>query len=103
MIFCCSVVALETHAYSAGETIAMKLMRRERGSTYTLPVSQWSPKDGQPHNMDDDVDVCFAKLLVARSDQVEQIVEGETSTLEQAKKEEGEVGFRCKKPILKLE
>lgn len=48
---CCSVVAHESHLYSAGETITMKLMKRERGSTYAMPVTQWALRSGKPHNV----------------------------------------------------
>lgn len=38
---CCSVVAMETRQYVAGDKITMRLMRREKGALVALPSSQW--------------------------------------------------------------
>ena len=35
----CSVTALETHHYSAGQQITMKLMKKPRGTLQVLPVA----------------------------------------------------------------
>ncbi len=48
----CSVVALKTHHFAVGEQITMKLMKRERGTTYTMPRTQWTERCGKPHNVD---------------------------------------------------
>ena len=47
-----SVVALKTRQYSAGDEITMVLMKRERGSTYTMPKSQWQAREAKPHSVD---------------------------------------------------
>ena len=69
----------------------MKLMRREKGSTYTMPSRQWQCRDGQPHNVADNVDVRYAKLLQATEIQIEEILDEENAALLQQKKEEGDV------------
>ena len=35
----CSVTALETHHYSGGQQITMKLMKKPRGTLQVLPVA----------------------------------------------------------------
>ena len=45
-----SVCALETRSYKAGDEITMRLMKREKGSTYAMPADQWQPKE-KPHHL----------------------------------------------------
>ena len=87
------MVALETRTYNVGDTITMKLLRRERGSTHAMPVKQWKPREGTPHNMDDVVDVCYAKLLAANTYQVQRIIDDEKDALAIQKMEEGDVSI----------
>merc|ERR1719270_863233 len=77
-----SVVALERHSYSTGEEITMKLMKRERGSTYALPHKQWRQRGGQPHYVNDAVDTCYTKLLLATPSQVGAMLDAEKTALE---------------------
>ena len=49
--YTCSVLSLETHSYTAGEEITMKLMKRQRGTTLALPVAQWSDNGGSLYNI----------------------------------------------------
>ena len=46
------MVALKTRQYSAGDEITMVLMKRERGSTYTMPKSQWQAREAKPHSVE---------------------------------------------------
>jgi len=85
-----SVAALERHAHSVGEEITMKLIKRDRGSTFALPRSQWRERAGKPHNVRDDVDTCYAKLLVASPDQVQEILDCERTALECQLADEGD-------------
>jgi len=77
-----SVVALATQQYAAGDRIRMTLMKRDRGSTYAMPRTQWTLRDGKPHNMDDDVDAVYLKLLLASPHQVRNILEQEHTALQ---------------------
>jgi len=84
-----SVIAQETHVYNVGEAITMKLMKRERGSTYAMPVSQWTNREGKPHNIKDNVDTQYTKLLVVSPYQVQQLIADERAILEIQMQEEG--------------
>lgn len=42
---------MEVHNYVVGEEITLKLMKRERSSTFSLPKDQWAPRE-QPLNLD---------------------------------------------------
>lgn len=47
-----SVVATATKAYKVGGEITLRLMKRERGSVYCMPVEQWSAREGKPQHLD---------------------------------------------------
>ncbi|XP_072042940.1 E3 ubiquitin-protein ligase RNF10-like [Amphiura filiformis] len=68
-----SVVAMETHMYTVGDIITMRLMKREKGSVLVRPHMP-GREDGQSNQMyslhDDTSRVCFAKLLIASSEEV---------------------------------
>lgn len=44
-----SVKTVETATFSVGDKITMRLMKRERGSTYAMPAEEWSDRQGAPH------------------------------------------------------
>lgn len=75
-----SVQPMSVHNFTMGEQITLKLMKRERSSTFTLPKAQWAPRK-QPHNIDDSVDVKYSKLLVATAGQVQEIIDAEKTAL----------------------
>jgi hypothetical protein len=77
-----SVVASKTTAYLPQQTITMKLMKREKGSTYVIPRNQWTDRKGKLHQIDDDVDVCYTKLLIATTQQVQNMIDEEDTALE---------------------
>ncbi|XP_071094265.1 E3 ubiquitin-protein ligase RNF10-like [Haliotis cracherodii] len=77
-----SVQIRVVHAYKPGETITLRLMKRERGSTYSVPKSQWEKRDGKPHRITDDVNTEHVKLLVASPSQIQEtIIEPEKAAL----------------------
>ena len=56
----CSVTAIDAHNYLVGEEITMKLMKRTRGSTITLPSMQWSAElSEKPSNVGGRCPVCL--------------------------------------------
>lgn len=65
-----SVVALTTPCFNVNETITMQLMQRERGSVIALPRIRWKKTFEHPFHVDDKIDTCFAKLLIATKEQV---------------------------------
>lgn len=44
--FFCSVVAMETRQYVAGDVITMRLMRREKGTLVAMPIDKWVKVEG---------------------------------------------------------
>ncbi|TRY55480.1 hypothetical protein DNTS_027870 [Danionella cerebrum] len=64
-----SVVAMETRQYVSGNTITMRLMRREKGSLVALPSSQWV-KVEEPIQYGDVSLRAYSKLLLASQQQV---------------------------------
>ncbi|XP_064619282.1 E3 ubiquitin-protein ligase RNF10-like [Lineus longissimus] len=83
-----SVVSLDTHQFSIGEEITMKLMKKEKGSVLVLPKNQWTAGNLKPFPVDADVDTYFSKLLVASVDQVQaDIIKTEKQALLQQKEE----------------
>lgn len=84
-----SVLSLETHSYTAGEEITMKLMKRQRGMTLALPVDQWSDNSGSLYNIIGDVDTCYIKLLAVSPNQVQEMLDAEKKALENQLHDEG--------------
>ena len=85
-------MALDTPPVKVGSPITLTLMKRERGSTICMPASQWKAME-KPLNVEDDEDLCFAKLLDATPQQVLRIVEMERKALLKQMAEDGyEVG-----------
>ena len=86
--------AVDTPAVKAGDTLTMTLMKRARASTMAAPVYQWTADRTQPYNMadngDDDMELCFAKLLTARPDQILGMIAEERDELLRQMQEEGE-------------
>ncbi|XP_046574143.1 RING finger protein 10-like [Haliotis rubra] len=77
-----SVQIRVVHAYKPGETITLSLMKRERGSTYSVPQSQWENREGKPHRITDTVNTEHVKLLVASPSQIQEtIIEPEKAAL----------------------
>ena len=50
LIFHSSVVALESHSFKVGEDITLKLMKRDKDSTFAVPVNQWKQQN-KPYNV----------------------------------------------------
>lgn len=91
-----SVIALQTPSYSVGEEITMQLMQRQRGSVIALPRSRWKQTFVHPFHIDDKIDTCFAKLLVATKDQVlNEVLEREEGELAVALEENGDCPEVC--------
>ncbi|MBN3306846.1 RNF10 protein, partial [Amia calva] len=83
-----SVVAMETRQYLVGDTITLRLMRREKGVLVALPSPQWI-KVEEPIRLGDERLSPYSKLLLASRGQVlEQVVRGERAVLEQQLLEE---------------
>ena len=38
-------------SYKVGDTITMKLMKREKGTTYAVPAESWEKREGKIHNV----------------------------------------------------
>lgn len=85
-----SVRAAEQQVSRIGDQITMKLMKREKGSTYVMPKATWVPKDDHLPSLSDEVDVHFAKLLVAQPEEVQAILDGERQALQVQLREEGD-------------
>ena len=83
-----SVKALDTPSVKVGSTITLTLMKRERGSTMSMPAYQWKPIE-KPLNVADEDDLCFAKLLSATPQQVLNMVEMEKDALLRQMEEDG--------------
>lgn len=83
-----SAVTSATPCFGVGDEITMQLMQRERGSVVALPKIRWKKTDGTPFRVNDGVDVCYAKLLVATEDEVlSNIIEREEKELSAAFRE----------------
>ncbi|XP_013402589.1 RING finger protein 10 [Lingula anatina] len=78
-----SVSAMSVHQYSPGDQITMRLMKKERGTTFAMPKSQWEPREGRPYRVDDKVDTHFAKLLLASGSFVKDLINEEKLALEE--------------------
>lgn len=90
-----SVVAMESHPFSVGDTITMRLMKRAKNSVLAIPKAQWHERELKPFGFSDKVDIRYAKLLLASPDEVlKQIVEPEETALNtqlvEAKSEQSE-------------
>lgn len=90
-----SVVAMESHLFSVGDTITMRLMKRAKNSVLAIPKAQWCERELKPFGINDKVDIRYAKLLLASPDEVlKQIVEPEevalSTQLVEAKSEQSE-------------
>jgi len=60
-----SVQTILTHAYGINEEINMNLMKKERGSTNAMKISEWIDSKDQLFNIEDKMDVFYCKLLLA--------------------------------------
>jgi len=70
-----SVAIVTAPAAATKDVISMTLMKRVRNSTYAAPVGQWCSTYKQPYNVQqEEVDVCFAKLLTARPSQIQELI-----------------------------
>lgn len=58
-----SVVAMETRQYVSGNSITMRLMRREKGSLVALPSSQWV-KVEEPIHFEGEAFCCLHDIFV---------------------------------------
>ncbi|KAJ1530668.1 hypothetical protein ONE63_005537 [Megalurothrips usitatus] len=80
-----SVLALKPTAYSVGGEITLRLMRRERGSLEAVPVEQWDLR--HPVSLlsvsESTVDTVYAKLLLADTPDVLQIMADEKAALQE--------------------
>lgn len=77
-----SVVALESHRYSAGDTIRMRLMKRAKNSVLVIPKAQWHDREFKLFGINDKEDTRYAKLLLASREEVlKQIVAPEERAL----------------------
>ncbi|XP_020899737.1 RING finger protein 10 isoform X2 [Exaiptasia diaphana] len=77
-----SVVAMESHHFNVGQTITMKLMKKVKNTTQALPVSQWQEREMKPFNINDSVNKCYSKLLLASpNDVLKEIIEQEETAL----------------------
>ncbi|CAG5120835.1 unnamed protein product, partial [Candidula unifasciata] len=68
------VVCVETKDYKVGDEIEMKLMRKSKGSVYVCPKSEWTDREGVPHNVDDGSITQYMKLLSATCDQIQEYI-----------------------------
>uniref|UniRef100_A0A0B7ALL1 E3 ubiquitin-protein ligase RNF10 n=1 Tax=Arion vulgaris TaxID=1028688 RepID=A0A0B7ALL1_9EUPU len=79
-----SVLCVETSDYKVGDFIELKLMRKSKGSVYVCPKSQWTDREGVPHNIDDGTITQYMKLLSATYDQIQkQIIQKEKDDLDE--------------------
>lgn len=90
-----SVVALESHLFSSGDTITMRLMKRAKNSVLVIPKAQWQEREFKPFGINDEQGTCYAKLLLASREEVlKQIITPEetalSSQLMEAKSEQSE-------------
>lgn len=90
-----SVVAMESHPFSVGDTITMRLMMRAKNSVLAIPKAQWHERELKPFGINDKEDTCYAKLLQASPDEVlKQIIDPEETALDtqlvEAKSEQSE-------------
>ncbi|KAL5017508.1 hypothetical protein ScPMuIL_007097 [Solemya velum] len=70
-----SVLTREFHRYKVGETVTLKLMKKEKGYTYALPMNIWRKSDGQLFNVEDSPEVTIhMKLLLAKPGQIDRLV-----------------------------
>lgn len=79
-----SVITQATHHCKVGETITMRLMKRQKGTTYALPKALWEARaDGVLNSMTDSPEkVAFMKLLTASKEDVRKnVLEVEQSML----------------------
>ncbi|XP_031551488.1 RING finger protein 10-like [Actinia tenebrosa] len=77
-----SVIAMESHCFAVGQTITMRLMKKMKNATLVLPKSQWKERELIPFNINDSVDTCYSKLLLASPEDVlQQVIEKEESAL----------------------
>ncbi|KAK7087298.1 hypothetical protein V1264_021369 [Littorina saxatilis] len=91
-----SVKVLEKTEQKVGHTITFQLMKRERYSTYAVPLTQWQDRQGRPQNIDDEKNTEFAKVLVASTQQIQaDVIEEERRELQlhMASAEPSEVCF----------
>lgn len=90
-----SVTALETHHYSAGQQITMKLMKKPRGLVQVLPAAAADCADRGlfPPSISDAENTCYAKLLSANADQIQSIIDAERLELQQMLEEEEEASL----------
>lgn len=78
-----SVVANESRQYVVGDTITMRLMKREKGVLVALPKSRWMNVD-HPIHLGDEQHSQYSKLLLASREQVlHRVVKEEKVALEQ--------------------
>ncbi|XP_059193594.1 RING finger protein 10 [Centropristis striata] len=76
-----SVVAMETRQYVVGDTITMRLMRREKGALVAMPSSQWV-KVEEPVRFGDASLSQYSKLLLTSPTQVLSLVAEEKAVLQ---------------------
>lgn len=76
-----SVVALQANRFEIGQEITMKLMKKSRGLTLVSPNSAWSSENTSPFHVSDSVNSCYAKILVADENFVQNILEREREEL----------------------
>ncbi|XP_074643050.1 E3 ubiquitin-protein ligase RNF10-like [Tubulanus polymorphus] len=84
-----SVVATQTHQFSVGEEITMRLMKKAKGSAIALPIAQWQDCT-KPLTMKAYSGTKFSKLLLATKEDIQDIIDGERLGLNQQKSEEGD-------------
>jgi len=77
-----SVETILTHTFSINEEITMNLMKKERGSTNAMKVSEWIDKQGQLFNVEDDIEVSYCKLLIASPEKLLKNLTEDQSLLE---------------------
>ncbi|XP_041349388.1 RING finger protein 10-like [Gigantopelta aegis] len=83
-----SVLTKTVHQYRPGEEITMKLMKREKGTTYSVPKSQWDKRDGKPHSVEDGDNTKYMKILIASVNEIQAlIIEPEKKCLQHQLKE----------------
>nr|KAG5689372.1 hypothetical protein BaRGS_019746 [Batillaria attramentaria] len=91
-----SVKVVEKQHYKVGDTIVLQLMKRERGSTYAVPLAHWEKREGCPQNIGDESNTEYAKVLVASAQQIQtSVIDEEHKALQQhmASAEPSEVCF----------
>ncbi|XP_042193203.1 RING finger protein 10 [Callorhinchus milii] len=90
-----SVVAMESHQHSVGDTITMQLMRREKGALIALPKSMWM-KVEEPIRLGDEEHSQYSKLLLASKQQVlKYVIEEERAALLRQYEEEKSTPEAC--------